>query len=196
MRVGHLALVLSLVLASSLPAAAATITDVVTFDATNLFRIVGTGTPAGEVTGSFSITLDPALNYLNSTSGITLNSLQLDGVDFAIDSPVSFDYNSHNHTLVIGGLVGGALFPLGNDFALGVGDFTSDPKFLALAYSNLIPNNKSFNTRSFGGSYGVFLSVNGSISAVPLPASLPLFASALGLLVYLGWRMKRLSRPA
>ena len=179
-------------LASGLPATAATITNVVTFDATNLFRIAGTGTPASEVTGSFSITLDPTLSYLNKTTGITLNSLQLDGVDFAIDSPVSFDYNANNHTLIVGGLTGGALFPVGNDFALGIGDFASDPKFLALAYSDLVPNTKRFfNTRSFGSSYGVFLSVNGSISTVPLPASLPLFASALALLVFSGWWMRR-----
>ena len=177
MRVRHLALALSFVLASGLPAVAATISEVINFDATNFFRIAGTGTPAGEATGSFSITLDPALNYFSQTSGITLNSFRLDGADFAIDSPISFSYNSLTDTLVVGGLAGGPLFPLGNDLALGIGDLTNDPRFLALAYSDLVPGNKSFfNTESFGGSYGVFLSLKGSISAVPLPGSLPLLA--------------------
>ena len=49
------------------------------------------------------------------------------------------------------------------------------------------------NTGSFWGASGVDLAfaLEGSVSAVPLPATLPLFASALAGMGFAGWRRKR-----
>ena len=46
----------------------------------------------------------------------------------------------------------------------------------------VIAGNSEINSR--------LVALNGSVAATPIPAALPLFATALGLFGYLGWRRK------
>jgi hypothetical protein len=72
------ALVCAVVVIVVLPAEAATVTDLVTFSATGFTADPNPGSvPATTVSGSFTITFDPTKTYLDSTSGITLNSLNI-----------------------------------------------------------------------------------------------------------------------
>ncbi len=137
--------------------------------------------PVSPVGGSFNISFDPTVSYLNQTAGITLDSLYIN-----LGSPLSFSYEPGNDVLRVGGLSGGAdiiyFNPPSDDFWLYLGNFASGtPTFLQLGYTqaNFDPLNY-FYTGNLTGGVGV--------SPTPLPASLPLFASGLGLLTMVGLR--------
>ena len=190
-------------LVATLPARAATVSDYVTFSATSFSggappSYTGGTAPVDPVTGAFTITFDPTQTYLNSTTGITLNSLNI-----LLGSALSFDYSPSAYTigvttfdageLVVGGLDSGAccveLTPTTfNDFYLQILNFASAPAFNQLGYT-IAANGDYFYSAIGAGSVS-------STPATPLPAALPLFASGLGALGLFGWRRKRKSAAA
>lgn len=152
MRLSKLLLVvLAISLSATSQASAATITDLVTFSATE-FTVssgdpAGTTVPVSPVTGSFTITFDPTQNYSSlftgNTSGITLNSLNI-----TLDSSLSFSYGATANYLYAGSpagdlWVGGGndgpgvviVSPPTNDFYLRIDNFTTTPTFGQLGYS-------------------------------------------------------------
>jgi hypothetical protein len=161
-------------------ASAATITDTVDFSATGFTIGVGTGSaPTDPVTGSFTITFNPALSYTDpTTTGITLNSLNI-----ALDSPIGFYYSPTGPNageLFVGGIENGVccvqISPtLFNDFYLHITNFATDPAFQQLGYTT--PSGYWYTT----GTAGSTLSVSPVTSAPEIdPASA---ASGLSLLL-------------
>ena len=92
-------------------AKAALVHDLVTFTASNFETDVGSSpVPVDPVTGSFTISFDPTLNYTDETAGITLTPGSL---NIALGSTLSFSYNAPTSmlpatTLVVGGISDGA----------------------------------------------------------------------------------------
>jgi len=158
----------------------AVITYNVSFTAQN-FQI-GSGLnppPVSPVMGNFTVSLDPAVHTVASTSNITLNSLNI-----ALGSPLSFTYNP----IIEGGFSAGTLrvggsqlgpdtirfSPSSNDFWLFVPGFATTPTFGQLGYTQTsVSNNNLYFTLNQSGSV--------SVSAVPEPstAGLMLFALAI-----------------
>ena len=137
---------------------AATITDTVDFSATGFTTGVGTGSaPTDPVTGSFTITFNPALTYTDpTTAGITLNSLNI-----ALDSPIGFFYSPTGPNageLFVGGIENGVccvqISPtLYNDFYLHITNFSTDPAFQQLGYTT--PSGYWYTTGTDGSSISV-----------------------------------------
>lgn len=67
----------AVLLLAAFQANAAPMTDDVSFSATGFTAFPGGTAPVDPVTGSFTITLDPALNYSDDTADITLTSLNI-----------------------------------------------------------------------------------------------------------------------
>src|SRR5689334_11633264 len=86
---------------------AATVTDYVTFTASNFSVFNGSSpVPTDPVMGSFTITFDPTQTYNDSTQGITLNSLNIN-----LGSALSFVYSPTGpfpDLLIVGGVSAGA----------------------------------------------------------------------------------------
>ena len=173
---------LTLILLIGVSANAATTTYDVSFSA-DTFQI-GSGpdpAPVDPVTGSFTVTLDPAVAVTNNTADISLNSLNI-----ALGSSLSFSYDPvagtfPAGTLRVGGLSFGAGFgsdviqfnPSTNDFWLYINDFTTTPAFEQLGY-----------TQTSVSSDNLFFTINqtgsANVSVVPEPGSIVLFALGLG----------------
>lgn len=90
--------------------------------------------PVDPVTGSFTVTLDPTLDVNNSTANITLGSLNL-----TLGSAISFSYDKDSDFLTVGGIQGGSgvvqFNPSSNDFWLFITNFTTNPEFFQVGYS-------------------------------------------------------------
>jgi hypothetical protein len=88
----------------SVSASAATITDKVMFNASNFVSSPNNSArpPTDSVTGIFTITFDPTLNYADTTEGIALDSLNI-----KLGSAISFNYNSTTDKLSVGGIANG-----------------------------------------------------------------------------------------
>lgn len=139
-------------------ALAATITDTVDFSATGFTTGVGTGSaPTDPVTGSFTITFNPALTYSDpTTAGITLNSINI-----ALDSPIGFFYSPTGPNageLFVGGIEDGVccvqISPtLYNDFYLHITNFSTNPAFEQLGYTT--PSGYWYTTGTAGSSITV-----------------------------------------
>jgi hypothetical protein len=153
--------------------------------------------PTDPVTGSFTITFDPTQTYLDST-GITLNTQNI-----SLDSSLVFDYSPSAYApfaageLVVGGSSDGAagvVLESGNaDFYLQILTFTTTPTFQQLGY---VTEGGSYFYSALGTGAGSSVTVTPVVSATPLPAALPLFATGLGALGLLGWRRKRKAQAA
>jgi hypothetical protein len=142
------------------------------------------------VTGSFTITFDPTQTYTDST-GITLNTQNI-----SLDSPLVFDYSPSTGELVVGGSSDGAAgvyLESGNaDFYLQILAFTSAPTFNQLGY---VTEDGSYFYSAIGTGAGSSVTVT-PVSATPLPAALPLFATGFGVMGLFGWRRKRKASEA
>jgi hypothetical protein len=161
---------------------AGTVSDFVTFSA-NTFTASGGTVPTDPVNGSFTITFDPTLTYADSTSGITLNSLNI-----ALGSALSFDYSPTSQTvdgttyaageLVVGGIANGAgivqYSPATDDFWLFINTFATTPAFNQVGYAQVAAGNNLFYTTGPTGTVSV------EPAPVPLPAAAWLLLSALG----------------
>jgi hypothetical protein len=172
-----LAVVCALVLSAEATktANAAVITETIDFTARGFI-----GAPVDPVIGSFTITLDPAVLIQRATT-VTFDSLNITPSAIA---PI-FDYIPS----ISGGFLSvcsttalpGCTIDAGKDsFFIQIRNFRSTPTFNRFDYAqSSVP--------------GFFSTVSGSVSVseVPLPAALPLFATGLGALGLLGWRRKR-----
>jgi len=100
-------------------AAAATVTEDYSFALGGFIDINGSPalpSPVNQITGSFTVTFDPTLNYDNDTADVSLHSLT--GV--TVDSPIGFSYDAGSHTFFLGGTANDSDFVVvgTNDFVL------------------------------------------------------------------------------
>lgn len=152
-------------------AGAATITEVISFSASNFSVLQNGPTPVSPVVGKFTLTFDPTLDYLSdTTTGLTLDSLNVTS-----DSQAAFTYRASTGSFAIGGLAHGS-----NGFGANANDFYFHGQFIgsSLWFGSLLYSTASNN--------GFYFSESGSASAklpavavAPLPAALPLFGAAL-----------------
>jgi len=177
------------VLLTPLASSAGTVTDLVTFSA-GPFTATGGSVPVNPVTGSFTITFDPTQTYVDSTSGITSDSLNI-----ALGSALAFDYSPTAQTigvttytageLVVGGVANGAgqlAFPSGltDDFWLFINTFATTPTFFQVGYTQVSAGDNLFYTPQSSTAGSV------SVAPVPLPPAAWLLLSGLGGLAFLG----------
>ena len=86
-----------------------------------------TGAPVDPVVGSFTITFDPTQSYTEETSGITLNSLNIN-----LGSEFGFDYApAPTPIIIVGGIRTGVhgITPGTDDFFLPILYFPGNPEF-------------------------------------------------------------------
>jgi hypothetical protein len=152
--------------------------------------------------GAFNITFDPTQVYnTDTTTGITLTSLNI-----TAGSAISFCYSAAAYTcdglswsadeLVVGGIASDTsrvqYSPATDDYVLQISNFTSSPVFTEMVYAQLSAGNYQFYTTPLStGSITVT-----PVTATPLPAALPLFATGVGALGLFGWRRKRKNAAA
>ena len=161
------------------PAAASPITYDITFGASDFFP----GKYPDFVLGRFSVTLEPG----NRSEG----AATLDFSQLPLDSSLAYFYGPEKDELLVGGAAGGAGGLSGTDFVLHIDNFdpgaltTSPPSFFALEASS-----GGTTYTSFHGSVYVAQAA-AQLATTPIPAALPLFASALGGLGFAGWRRRK-----
>ena len=136
-------------------ARAATITDNVKFSAT---VPAVQAPPVDPVVGDFTITFDPTLDYVNETTGVQGNSLNI-----ALDSALAFSYSTADGILRVGGIENGVSTIAGftNDFFLDIGDIATTPLFFGLSYVQ--GTNQVFDS----------LRTDGSVDVTPVPPGVP-----------------------
>jgi hypothetical protein len=124
-----------------------------------------TFTLAGSGSGTFTVGLDVFDNpsALSGTAGFQRATQSSDLLD-----TVNAAFVSYGLTTSIGPITGSPLFNPGLSFSTTAGPLILD-----------------------SASAAAFTANAGTVSAVPLPAALPLFATGLGALGLLGWRRKR-----
>lgn len=154
----------------------------VSFSASGFTSNGGGAVPVSPVIGSFAVTLDPTLTYSQSTTGFTLNSVNINLGGLNGGLPPRFSYTSSTDTFVfLGGLISSGT----NGIALTLNNFTNAATVAALIYTQASVDPPS----SFSSTTGT-VSVTAS-PVVPIPGALPLFATGLGALGLLGWRRKK-----
>ena len=143
----------------------------------------GGAVPVDPVIGSLTVIFDPTVTQNQTTTGITLNSVNLFLGGFNGGLPPRFNYNSASDTFAFfAGLISSGT----NGMLLTLNNFTGlSPSVASLIYSQAAVDPPS----SFSSTTGT-VSVTAS-NAVPLPAALPLFATGLGALGLFGWRRKQ-----
>ena len=155
----------AIALLAASPLTAATITDNVSFVAADFGSFPSGTAPVDPVTGSFTITYDPTQTYLDTTSGISLDSLNI-----TLDSPLSFSYSPtgpNADDLFVGGAADTAELvqfnPATNDFTLSITGFSTAPGFNNLTYAQVASGNNVFFTQG----------PTGTVTVTPVVASAP-----------------------
>jgi hypothetical protein len=174
---------------------AALVHDLVTFTASGFTSAFGQPVPSDPVTGSFTITFDPTQTYVDQTSGITLNSLNI-----SLGSALAFDYSPTGNThgdadeLVVGGLQAGAdsvfLSPtVFDDFYLHILTYSSTPTFQQVGYttSSATANSNYFFTDLPDSGAGT-VTVTPITSGVPEPSTWAMMLAGFAGLGLLGYR--------
>ena len=130
-------------------------------------------------TGSFTINAPSSGSgtLTQGNGGLTALDFKIDSVDFNLNNSSAVAYSYQGSKLVLTGLIYGGQVGPNQLFSITLGsnglyDFTDSA-------------NGSLNT--IGGI---------SISQTPLPASLPLLATGVGILAMIGWFRKRKARPS
>jgi hypothetical protein len=164
-------------------ASAATVHDLVTFSVTDFTSAFGQPVPTDPVTGSFTISFDSTMTYVDQTTGISLKSLNI-----PLDSAISFDYSptgSSAGELIVGGLNDGAILvalsPSQNDFYLYINDFVTSPSFQQLGYTETSSDASTgfnayyFSPQQSGGSFTIT-----PLTSVPEPTTWTLLLAGFG----------------
>jgi hypothetical protein len=197
------ALVAGVVAVGAQAANAALVNDLVTFTASGFTSAFGQPVPTDPVTGSFTITFDPTQTYVDQTSGITLNSLNI-----SLGSALAFDYSPTGNThgdadeLVVGGLQAGAdsvfLSPtVFDDFYLHILTYSSTPTFQQVGYttsSATADSNYFFTDLPDSGAGSV--TVTPITSGVPEPSTWAMMLAGFAGLGFLGYRQTVKARLA
>jgi hypothetical protein len=169
---------------------AATIDTVLTVTATDF----GPGTsPYETITGTFDITYDPAQTYLSATGLVTGYSFSTTPEDPA-SPPPPFGFSDAPSTLEVTYQPGGSFQIMPAGFFSGPSqkfDFVLNDAFAtpALSFFAYVPADGALPYQSQGSS--VTFSFDAPVAATPIPPALPLFASALGGLGFVGWRRNK-----
>ncbi|GAB2174781.1 hypothetical protein [Dongia sp. agr-C8] len=173
----QLLIALCLIVATASAALASSVSLSIAFFATDFESVNGASrAPVSPVTGTFHVTFDPAQAYHDETNGIDATALNI-----SVGSPLAFDYNVLSHALIIGGL---------NATTRGVAYGTDDFIFEVLLYPPHYAFHFMYSTASTEDSFYPNR-LHGSVTQTPIPAALPLFASALGVLCIVGWHRKQ-----
>jgi PEP-CTERM motif len=167
----------------------ATITDDVTFTATNFTSFpAGETAPVDPVTGSFTITFDPTQTYTDETAGITLTASNI-----TVDSSLGFDYSPtgiNADELFVGGVEDTVKLvqfsPATNDFVLQITTFTASPVFNQLVYAQTAAGDFQFFTPGAGA--GGSVTVTPVTPGVPEPSTWVMMLLGFAGLGFLGYR--------
>jgi hypothetical protein len=168
------------------------------------------GTPTNGCCGPFDVsaTLDATPNGAGNFNIVGISgTVTENGTPYSITGLISppsdpggyfgfnnIIYNGASYKFDTGGV---AFYAAG-----GFNYYVADPSTAYNVYDNGYPNAILSTTASydvntpFNGTYSITEIQSGSLSATPLPAALPLFATGLGGLGLLGWRRKRKSAAA
>jgi hypothetical protein len=124
--------------------------------------------------GSFTITTPPpgSGGMLTQGLGLTAMNFTIDGVNFGLDSSSSVSYFYAGSTLVLAGLVYGG--QVGTD------------RLFSITFGTTGGYIFTDTTKTSLDTIGSV-----SVSQTPLPTSLPLLATGLGVLAMIGWWRKR-----
>lgn len=174
----------------------ATVTETFDFSLSNFVDVIGNqAPPANSITGSFTLTFDPTILAIDTNVGLTVNSF----AGTSVSSPFAVSHGPLG--ISFGGSANGA-----GGMNLGTNDFVLQIIFLGGDYLHpqlALCSSPGINCGNFTGSSAVYASgyivanrlaaffateADLTATATPLPAALPLFASALG---FLGWAARR-----
>ena len=197
-----LILAASSIISSSAGVQAATVTETYNFSLSNFVDISGNNiaAPYNSVTGSFTLTFDPAVAYADQTVGLTVNSF----VGGPVASAFGFStYLGTPYALSVGGVNGttGYIYYGTNDFALqlrfpdaaSLGSpsmpVCTDPGYTCGGNPTFFASGYTLSAYANSAWFPTTESV--SVAETPLPAAFPLFATGLGGFGLLSWRRKR-----
>jgi hypothetical protein len=130
-------------------------------------------------TGSFTINAPSSGSgtLTGGSGGITALDFKIDSLDFALNASTAIGYAYQGSTLVLTGLIYGGQVGTNQLFSISLGS-----------------NGLYDFTDSANGSLNTIGSI--SISQTPLPDSLPLLATGIGILAMMGWLRKRKAGPS
>jgi hypothetical protein len=189
---------------------ASTVTKTYNFSLSNFAEADGTGisSPISSITGSFRLTFDPNSATSDDTTHIVTNSFVVNPSSSADFAPIAFSTDPAG-SITIGSSVNDvtAIVPGSNDFVLqllfpGGGGF-DNPALATCADSGFSCSNGSGLSSFLASGYTLasdnasgWFATTGSVSETPIPATLPLFGSALATLGFVSLRRKRSAGPA
>lgn len=166
------------------------------------FEDLGSGNvppPITSITGSFTLTFDPSLTYIDQSAGLSVNSFNAGSLS---SLPLVFSNSPGSpYFISVGNSVNGAdqIFGGTDDFVLqlrfadanSLGNPTlpicTDPGFSCGGNPTFYASGYTLASYSADG----WFATSASVSATPLPASLALLGSGLGALGLFGWRRKK-----
>ena len=195
---------------TSLPANAALVTETYSFSLGGFVDINGSPplpSPLSNISGSFTVTFDPTLNYDNDTTDLVVHSLTGDGLPLTLDSQVGFTYDASGHHFWLGGVENDADLVLTgtNDFVLTY-DLTNlaDPQFVPCSTPGFLcganTGNPAYDTSGFttqGNNSLWFIAAADSTTSVPEPATWAmLLAGLLGMGAIMRAAHRRASKSA